>query len=95
VKNLRFTQSYVQALADVEAVGRDATTLIDELFGALRVPALKIRRFTFYGKHRIGARPSPPMRSLRWYRYAAAMLMTNTLARCRTPAVYFSSPRHR
>jgi hypothetical protein len=39
----------VQALADVEAVGRDATTLIDELSGALRVPALKIRRFTFTG----------------------------------------------
>ncbi|MDQ5851054.1 MAG: hypothetical protein M3380_03075, partial [Chloroflexota bacterium] len=35
--------------ADVEAVGRDATTLIDELFGALRVPALKIRRFTCTG----------------------------------------------
>lgn len=49
VKNLRFTQSYVQALADVEAVGRDPKTLIDELFGALRVPALKISRFTFTG----------------------------------------------
>ena len=50
VKNLRFTQSYVQALAEVEAVGNQ-TRLLITMYGAiaLRVPALKIRRFNFTG----------------------------------------------
>lgn len=50
VKNLRFTQSYVQALADVESVGRE-TRLLSSEFGGLTqsVPALKISRFNFTG----------------------------------------------
>ncbi len=49
VKNLRFTQSYVKALAEVEAVGNETRLLIDEMGGATRIPALKIRRFNFTG----------------------------------------------
>jgi predicted Zn-dependent protease len=50
VKNLRFTQSYVQALADVEAVGCDTRLLAVEYSGmASHVPALKIGRFNFTG----------------------------------------------
>jgi PmbA protein len=49
VKNLRFTQSYVKALADVEMVSRDTRVLISEPFGASRVPALKIKAFNFTG----------------------------------------------
>lgn len=50
VKNLRFTHSYVQALADVEAVGKETRLLLSD-FGrlAVRVPALKISRFNFTG----------------------------------------------
>jgi PmbA protein len=50
LKNLRFTQSYVQALAAVEAVGRE-TRLLASDYGnlAVRVPALKIARFNFTG----------------------------------------------
>ena len=50
VKNLRFTQSYVQALADLEALGSD-TRLITEEYSrqACHVPALKINRFNFTG----------------------------------------------
>lgn len=50
VKNLRFTQSYVQALADVEVVGRETRLLTTEYVGmAILVPALKIKRFNFTG----------------------------------------------
>jgi predicted Zn-dependent protease len=50
LKNLRFTQSYVDALANVEAVGRETRLLISESGGsATRVPALKIRDFHFTG----------------------------------------------
>ena len=50
VKNLRYTMPYVQALANVEAVGKASHLLVGE-FGGLstRVPALKIRGFTFAG----------------------------------------------
>ncbi len=50
VKNLRYTMSYVQALANVEAVSKHAQLLVSE-FGGLNncVPALKIRGFTFTG----------------------------------------------
>ena len=47
VKNLRYTQSYLEALRDVQAISRDT-----QLTGAMivsRVPALKIGRFTFTG----------------------------------------------
>ena len=48
VKNLRFTQSYVQALADVQAVG-DTDPLLKAQYGEIyaRVPALLISRFRF------------------------------------------------
>lgn len=50
VKNLRFTQSYLQALAEVEAVGRESLLLTSDYTGfGTRVPALKIRRFNFTG----------------------------------------------
>jgi predicted Zn-dependent protease len=50
VKNLRFTQSYVEALANVEAVGRETHLLGTEFGGfSMRVPALKISKFNFTG----------------------------------------------
>jgi len=48
IKNLRFTQSYVQALAGVEAIGRE-TRLLAGWLGSTRTPALKLRAFTFTG----------------------------------------------
>jgi predicted Zn-dependent protease len=50
VKNLRFTQAYVQALAEVEAVGKE-TRLLKSEYGsrAICTPALKISRFNFTG----------------------------------------------
>jgi predicted Zn-dependent protease len=48
VKNLRFTQSYLDALSRVEMIGRDAKT-VTEYFGANHAPALKIARFMFTG----------------------------------------------
>ena len=50
VKNLRFTQSYVETLANVESVGSETRLLISEFGGqATRVPALKINGFNFTG----------------------------------------------
>ncbi len=49
VKNLRFTQSYVKALAGVEMVGREAPLFLGEFGPVVRVPALKIKAFTFTG----------------------------------------------
>jgi predicted Zn-dependent protease len=50
VKNLRFTQSYVQALANVEAVGEDTHLLVGEFGGlGVHVPALKLHTFNFTG----------------------------------------------
>jgi predicted Zn-dependent protease len=48
VRNLRFTQSYIQALADVVAVG-DRDPLLKAQYGQIfaRVPALAINRFRF------------------------------------------------
>ena len=48
VRNLRFTQSYLDALAGVSAVGRDLRTLRGA-FGAVVVPALQIDSWTFTG----------------------------------------------
>jgi predicted Zn-dependent protease len=50
VKNLRFTQSYVEALAHVEAVG-NVTHLLFRYDGKwpTQVPALKITNFNFTG----------------------------------------------
>ena len=50
VKNLRFTQSYVEALANVDRVGRDTRLLTNEFGGyAARIPALRINEFCFTG----------------------------------------------
>lgn len=49
VKDLRFTQSYVEALAGVEAVGRESRLILNEVGFATRVPALKLARFNFTG----------------------------------------------
>lgn len=50
MKNLRFTQSYVEALANVEAIGSETRLLIGEFGGfATRAPALKINHFKFTG----------------------------------------------
>jgi len=47
VKNLRFTQSYLEALNAVEAIGKKLRLL--EGFGTTSVPALKLSAFTFTG----------------------------------------------
>ncbi len=49
VKNLRFTQAYVDALAGVEAASSDTKLILNEVGFATRVPALKLRSFNFTG----------------------------------------------
>ena len=49
VKDLRFTQSYVDALAGVELVGSDSKLVLNEVGFATRVPALKLQSFNFTG----------------------------------------------
>ena len=53
VKNLRFTQSYVDALANVEMVSRETRQIIGEFDQGINkstcVPALKISAFNFTG----------------------------------------------
>jgi len=48
VRNLRFTQSYLDALAGVVAVGRERRTLRGML-GAVVVPAVRIDGWSFTG----------------------------------------------
>jgi predicted Zn-dependent protease len=48
VRNLRFTQSYLAALAGVEAVGRERRRVSGE-FSPVVVPAVRIAAFTFTG----------------------------------------------
>ena len=48
VKNLRYTQSYLDALAGIEVVGRDRRCLRGFLGGAV-VPAVRIAAWTFTG----------------------------------------------
>jgi len=48
VRNLRFTQSYLAALAGVEAVGRDRFRVSGD-FSPVVVPAVRIAAFTFTG----------------------------------------------
>jgi predicted Zn-dependent protease len=48
VRNLRFTQSYVEALAGTEAVGRDVRRVWSNP-GILNAPALKLAAFRFTG----------------------------------------------
>ena len=47
VKNLRFTQSILEALSNVEMVGRDSVLASEFFFSASRVPGLKISSFNF------------------------------------------------
>ena len=49
VKDLRFTQSYVDALAGVEQVGSESKLVLNEVGFATRVPALKLSSFNFTG----------------------------------------------
>jgi len=48
IKNLRFNQSYIEALANVELVSRE-TRLQQNWFGGTRAPALKLTEFEFTG----------------------------------------------
>ena len=48
IRNLRFTQSYLEAMNRVEAIGK-TTMLSNAILGVSRVPALKIRGWTFTG----------------------------------------------
>lgn len=51
IKNLRFTQSYVEALQNVVALSRERRILASfGTVGAMKVPAAVIRNFTFTGK---------------------------------------------
>jgi predicted Zn-dependent protease len=47
VRDLRFTQSIVDALAEVSGVGRERSIELDENERAMLVPALGIGRFAF------------------------------------------------
>ena len=49
VKDLRFTQSYVDALNSVEGVGDEAKLVLNEVGFATRVPALKARQLQLHG----------------------------------------------
>lgn len=50
VRNMRFTQGYVEALNHVDAVGRDAMLLLGDIGGGVRrIPALKIAKWNFTG----------------------------------------------
>ena len=48
MRNLRFTQSYLEALAGVQAVGADRR-LLRGFLGSSLVPALRIGAFGFTG----------------------------------------------
>jgi predicted Zn-dependent protease len=48
VRNLRFTQSYLAAMAGVTAIGAQ-TKLVDSTAGAARVPAIRVNAFNFTG----------------------------------------------
>ncbi|MGD0114626.1 MAG: TldD/PmbA family protein [Dehalococcoidia bacterium] len=48
IKNLRFTQGYLDALSRVEMIGRE-TRLRQGMIGVSRVPALKVQGWTFSG----------------------------------------------
>ncbi|HZN42444.1 MAG TPA: TldD/PmbA family protein [Actinomycetota bacterium] len=50
VKNLRFTQSIVEALTRTEMIGRDTELASEFFFSASRVPALKVASFNFSGR---------------------------------------------
>jgi predicted Zn-dependent protease len=48
VNNFRFTQSYLEAMNQVEAIGRESL-LLPLMGGSCRVPALKIKGWNFTG----------------------------------------------
>jgi PmbA protein len=50
VKNLRFTQSILDALIGTEMIGRDTELASEFFFSASRVPALKVASFNFSGR---------------------------------------------
>ena len=50
VKNFRFTQSIIEALRDVEQVGRETELASEFFFASSRVPAVRISSFQFTGK---------------------------------------------
>jgi PmbA protein len=50
VKNLRFTQSILETLAQTDMVGRETELQSEVFFTASRVPALRSRVFRFTGK---------------------------------------------
>jgi len=49
IKNLRFTQSILEALSSVEMIGKERKLLLSSSLGCGCVPALKIDKFTFTG----------------------------------------------
>jgi len=49
VKNFRFTQSILEALSNVQMVGRESVLASEFFFAASRVPALKVGSFNFSG----------------------------------------------
>ena len=49
VKNLRFTHSIIEALRDIEAVGREPVLASEFFFSASSVPALRVSSFQFTG----------------------------------------------
>jgi predicted Zn-dependent protease len=50
VRNLRFTQSIIEALSNVTMIGRDTELASEFFFSSSRVPALKIDGFRFTGR---------------------------------------------
>jgi PmbA protein len=50
LKNLRFTQSILEALQAVELVGKDTEMVSEFFFSASRVPAIKVSSFNFTGR---------------------------------------------
>ena len=50
VKNLRFTQSILEALTGTEMIGRETELASEFFFSASRVPALKVGSFNFSGR---------------------------------------------
>ncbi|MNT30204.1 hypothetical protein D3C72_1659860 [compost metagenome] len=50
LKNMRFTQGIMDALADVEMIGNQTKLETSWLGGGTRSPALKIKNFRFSGK---------------------------------------------
>jgi len=50
VKNLRFTQSILEALTNTTMIGRDTELASEFFFSASRVPAIKVEAFNFTGR---------------------------------------------